>query len=75
MEIYIDINIVYCYTLYFYLTYVSPLILRSIKILAIPAGLEPALSAVTGQHFNHLNYGIILATPTGFEPVTSSVTG
>lgn len=27
--------------------------------MAIPAGLEPALSAVTGQHFNHLNYGTI----------------
>lgn len=27
--------------------------------MATPAGLEPALSGVTGRHFNQLNYGAI----------------
>lgn len=34
-------------------------------VMATPAGLEPALSGVTGRHFNLLNYGAIFGDPAG----------
>ena len=36
--------------------------------MAVPTGLEPAISYVTGRRDNQLHYGTILAPDHGFEP-------
>ena len=36
--------------------------------MAVPTGLEPAISCVTGRRDNRLHYGTILAPDHGFEP-------
>jgi hypothetical protein len=37
---------------------------------AVPTGLEPAISCVTGRHVNHYTTGPILVAGAGFEPAT-----
>lgn len=34
--------------------------------IAAPAGLEPALTGVTGRYFNRLNYGTVYPVFTGY---------
>ena len=45
-----------------------------VRNLAVPTGLEPAISSVTGKRFIHLSYGTMV-TRTGLEPVIFCVRG
>ena len=40
------------------------------KKLAVPTGIEPAISCVTGRHVNRYTTGPFLVAGTGFEPAT-----
>ena len=39
-------------------------------LMAVPTGLEPAISSVTDWHVNHYTMGPFLVAEEGFEPTT-----
>lgn len=43
--------------------------------MAVMTGLEPATSAVTGQHSNRLSYITVKVSVVGLEPTTSPARG
>jgi hypothetical protein len=43
---------------------------QAVFTVAVPTGLEPAISCVTGRHVNHYTTGPILVAGAGFEPAT-----
>ena len=48
---------------------VLPLNYTRIKM-AVPTGIEPAISCVTGRHVNRYTTGPLYIAGTGFEPAT-----
>ena len=46
--------------------------IAEIRLMATPAGFEPATSAVTGRHANQLRYRAIFTGAKGFEPLLTN---
>ena len=50
-----------------------PTELPSLIKMAVPTGLEPAISSVTDWHVNHYTMEPFLVAEEGFEPTTSGL--
>ena len=51
-------------------SFALPTELLSLHKMAVPTGIEPAISCVTGRHVNRYTTGPLCIAGTGFEPAT-----